>query len=151
MIPIETKEIDGTVFQVQGLDLRTERAVLVRLTKTLGPAIVELMRMGSSGTSLNASQIFSGLDESEVDFLIETFRKVTQVRMELANGEGKFLPCVDSVFKNGAASQFKWLWFCLEHQFASFLGSGSGKLESMLENLLNRLKAKASPSASPQS
>lgn len=149
MVPAEKKEIDGTVFQVTGLDLRLERAMLIRLTKTVGPALAELMRGESTSTSDAVSKLLAGLEEEDFDYLIETFRGVTKIRFALADGAEQWLPCVDSAFKSGVSSQFKWLWFCLEHQFAGFLGSGSGKLESMLENLLTRLKAKASPSTSP--
>jgi len=151
MIAPETREIDGVLFQVGGLELKKEREVLVRLTKMLGPAMIELARMGAGGgVSLSGSQVLAGLDDAEIDYLVETFRKITQAQVILNEDKVAWMPCVDAMFKGGAISQLKWLWFCLEHQFAGFLGSGSGKFEAMLEGLLTRLKAKASPSTSPQ-
>ncbi len=133
MIEIGTKEIDGTVFQVRGLDLRTERAVLIRLTKLVGPALAELARAGSSEASVSGAlrALFAGLEEQDVDYLIGAFKEVTKVQMTLVNGE-TWVPYVESVFKNGASSQLQWLWYCLEHQFAGFLGSGSGKLDELI-------------------
>jgi hypothetical protein len=147
MVPTETKEIDGMVFRVGALELRAERALLVRLVKLLGPAIAELSN-GSAADAITA--LLAKLDEKEVDTLVETFRPITQARMELANGGEQWVPCLDSFFKKGASSQFKWLWFCLEHQFGNFLGSGAGKLETTLDGILTKLKAKASGSTSPQ-
>lgn len=154
MIPTDTREIDGTMFQVRGLDLRKERAVLMRLTKNLGPAIAELVRAGSAAGIPDAlNRLLEHLDDDEVEYLVQVFKDVTKIGMQTGkDGEQttQWMPYVEAAFKKGASSQLKWLWFCLEHQFAGFLGSGSGKLEKTLEDLLGRLKAKASASSSPQ-
>lgn len=149
MIATETKEIDGVVFQVTGLDLRTERVVLVRLMKSVGPALATLAAGGTAKAPDAIAALLGGLDEADLDFVIETFRKVTKTQMTTNGGE-QWIPCIDAQFKNGVTSQFKWLWFCLEHQFGGFLGSSSGKLDSMLEELLTRLRSKGSASSSPQ-
>jgi Phage tail assembly chaperone protein, TAC len=154
MIKTEEKEIDGTKFQVAGLDLRTERTVLVRLARLVGPALAELAKAGGNTKAVDLAPaalrvLFEGLNDDEVDYLVEVFRPVTKVGMVTGKEEKQkvsWMPCIDSAFRNGASSQLKWLWFCLEHQFAGFLGSSSGGLDS----LLGMLRAKASDSDSPK-
>jgi tail assembly chaperone len=147
MIQTAEKEIDGHWFQVGGLDLRTERALYVRLARVVGPALAELARAGNGPAAAPGAlrAVFEGLDEAEVDFLIDTFKKVTKVAFQSSNGSPVWVPYQESVFES-AASQFKWLWFCLEHQFADFLGSSSGKIAE----LVGVLQTKASGSSSPK-
>jgi len=140
MIQTEVKEIDGSTFQVRGLDLRTERAVLVCLAKALGPAIGELGTETAAGPKVLGA-ILKGISEPDVAYLCDTFMKVTQVAVELKGGEA-WVPCTEGAFKQGVVSQLKWLWFCLEHQFGAFLG-GNGA------TFLQDLGVKASPSSSP--
>lgn len=146
MIQTESKEIDGIQFQVGGLDLRTERTMLVKLVKTLGPALAEFMKGGDTKASAPEALrlLVETMDEADVNYLCDTFAKVTKVGMTIVTAGGdttQWVPYTEGAFKNGAASQMKWLWFCLEHQFAGFLGESSGKLGS----LLGQIKAKASP------
>jgi hypothetical protein len=152
MIATEVRNIDGVNFRVAGLDLRTERSVFIRLSKVLGPAIAELTRVTTLEAALPQvfSRLLEGLNEEEVDFLIDSFKGVTEVGATLTDGAALWTPYMETAFKNGVSSQFKWLWFCLEHQFSGFLGQGSGKLEEKLQKLLDRMRAKASGSSSPQ-
>lgn len=131
MIPTETKEIDGTTFEVRGLDLRTERAMFVRLVKLLGPAITDFAKTKDQTAAL--AKLLEVVDNEDLDYLILEFGKVSKFQIE----NGSTVPLMDAAFKNGISTQMKWLWFCLEHQYASFLGAAGS-------TFLQDLKAKAS-------
>lgn len=142
MIQAAEKEIDGIKFQVSGLDFRTERAMTVRLAKLVGPAMAALAAKGKEGAPEALKQLLMELEDEEIQYLCDKFGVVTKVAMERSDGIA-WVPYTEKIFERegakGVMSQFKWLWFCLEHQFADFLGSGSATLSEALKSLQTKV------------
>ena len=116
---LETRKttINDTTYHVTQLQAPVGCKVLVRLAKALGPALAA----GSSGDVADAIRQFtSNLDEATLDYVIDVFKKNTEI--ELSNGNSVGL---DSQFALHFAGKYgemlKWLQFCIEYNFSDFL------------------------------
>ncbi len=141
-IPVEDKDIDGTIFRVSGLDLRTERAAFVLLMKRLGPAVLSFVQ-GGKDPVLGMAKLLEVVENDDLDYLIGIFMKVTEIQLDTQRPDKAWVPAMEGAFKKGLSSQLKWLWFCLEHQFIPFLGED-------VSTFLQAAVAKASALSSPQ-
>lgn len=143
------KEIDGTSFAVEMLDVKTARAVLVRAARALGPALGELGKAAGSkgvldvGTSIAAGalgKLTENLSEADLEFFCEAFRRKSRVHVE-----GGWIPLQDLVFTGRMGTMFKWLAFAFEVNFSDFLAGALAMSRRPSEPQANA----ASPSPSP--
>lgn len=117
-------------FRVTQLPFKSSRKVLVRLTKRLGPAIATVASQASSlkdlqdGSMIDAVGDFAqALDDDDLDFFSEAFGPATEFnkdngakwpRLTTANQSG--------LFQGDLGLYLKWLWFCVEANYADFMG-----------------------------
>lgn len=115
----QQKEIDGRVYEVSPLDLRTSRVVLLRLMKLAGPALTEFAKNGQGvlGVMSGASQLFSLLQPEDLDYFCDAFQRVTKMKLPT----GSWVPLVESAFGNDVGTQIKWLLFAVEVNYAKYL------------------------------
>lgn len=115
----QQREIDGRVYEVAPLDLRTSRVVLLRLMKLAGPTLTEFAKNGQGvlGVMSGASQFFTLLQPEDLDYFCETFQKVTRMKLPA----GAWVPLVESAFGNDVTTQLKWLVFAVEVNYAEYL------------------------------
>lgn len=148
MLASEKKTIDDLEFEVSQLPVKDARAVLVRLTRVLGPALAAFAKDGAKNlgdidhmTVANAlSQLATTVGEEDLEYLCEKFGKVSKVKV------GNLMVSVDkagdTVFSGRLTTMFKWIWFCIEVGYSDFLGG--------LRDMSGRLSAgKVQPSTSP--
>jgi hypothetical protein len=115
----KTREIDGTEFRVTQLGFATSRKLLVRITKSLGPALALFMGAGKISAK-DFGEALEGVDDAELEHLSAVLEDVIQ----FGNGAGKW-PQLDKanreiVFSGRILTFFKVLGFALEVQYADF-------------------------------
>lgn len=134
-MPLEAREreIGGRQYKVEQLPLKPARAALVRLTRILGQPMSALLE-ASGAKSLGdvdvaivgkAVQLFtSTLEDSDLDFLTETFAASSFVALESrSDGSPAWVPlkpALDVVFRGRLTDLFTWLWFAIETNYADF-------------------------------
>ncbi len=148
MLASEKRTIDDLDFEVSQLPVKDARAVLVRLTRVIGPALAAFAKDGAKSlgdidhmTVANAlSTLASSMSEEDLEYLCEKFGKVSKVKVgELMLPVDK---AGDAVFSGRLTVMFKWIWFAIEVNYSDFLGG--------LRDMSGRLSvAKAPPSTSP--
>ena len=126
MIETQSKKIGPRIYRVRQLKATQGRKVLVRLLKSFGPALDSLDK-GKQNVGALLGRVLSELDEETVDYLCDTFAANTEFDLENGNfiglGEsGQF----DLHFAGRYADMTQWLIFCVQVNFADFLGVLSG-------------------------
>ncbi len=126
----KTKQIGKHTYEVTQLGAIEGRRVFARLAQLMGGMVGAL----AAGGKPNPVDAFRSLAEAMtpeiMDFFCDTFTKVTQVH--IAGGKVLFLKDVfDDHFADNYGEMIEWLTFCLEVNFASFLG-GAGGLSALL-------------------
>ena len=115
MREVQSHEIDGCQFKIQQLGAKQGKTVLARLLRLVGPA-------AESDTPID--RLMAALTDAEVDFLCDVFSKTTRVCATNANGQATELP-LEGIFDDHFAGRYdlmmKWLWACLNANFASFI------------------------------
>lgn len=147
MIEKKTKSIGGKNYEVYELGAKKGRQVLTRLLRLLGPALGGMSEGKGDAEARIASalgKLVESLTDADTDYFCDTFAAVTNVEME---GRMPLLSDVfDLHFKADYLNMFKWLAFCFEVNFGSFLAGlgGPGGLAALAG------KAAASSSESPK-
>lgn len=131
-VEIKSKQIGDCTYRVRQLPAVQGRKVLVRLMKMFGPALGSMESNGNAeGNVLQMlSTALENLDEDMFDSLCDTFAKYTE--FELPNGnyiglgeQGMF----DQHFTGKMGQMTQWLVFCVQVNFADFLGVLSGAVK----------------------
>jgi hypothetical protein len=149
MLASEKRTIDELEFEVSQLPVKDARAMLVRLTRVIGPALTEFAKDGATSlgdidhTTVAGAfgKLATTLTEEDLEYLCAKFGTVSKVRV------GNLMLPVDkagdTVFSGRLTTMFKWLWFAVEVNYSDFLGG--------LRDMSGLLSAgpKASPSTSP--
>ncbi len=126
--------IDGYSLRVTQLALGVSRPMAFKLLKVAGPAIAsfvgeldgkKLADVKPSAMAGAIRELTERLDYATFDLFVKTFAGVTEVLG--ADGSNTLLSgSIDlDAFDGNYATLCKWLAFCVEKNFASFL-SGSG-------------------------
>lgn len=110
MIESKTKTIGNHDYRVTQLGALKGRKVLTRLFKVIGPVVAAAVSGGQ-----NLAHALDGVDEDTVEYLCDAFAARTEV-------DGVALDKVFEIhFAGNYAEMVKWLAFCVEFNFASFL------------------------------
>lgn len=140
----ETKEkvIDGRTYKVTLLGAKAGRAMLVRLTKLLGPAVASFVEgtlhaKGGATESLTSGfaeavrELTNRLSEAEFAAICDELSKQTAVVIddEREHREPQLNNIFDDHFSGRYGAMLQWLAFSLEANFASFFGA-SGPVDS---------------------
>lgn len=127
-VEVKSKTIGDCTYRVRQLPAIQGRKVLVRLMKMFGPALESIGKNTDVGSMLASA--LENLDEEVFDSLCDTFAKHTE--FELANGNyvglgepGMF----DQHFTGKYGPMIQWLAFCVQVNFADFLGVLSGAVK----------------------
>ncbi len=141
MLQIEEREIDGKRYQYQPLMLKEARKLFDKLVKHFGPAIAAAVEglegadLGEGSDDLSKAvgniadsaggfirEVVNGLDEKTHAEICDTLARQTRVDFD---GDGKLVPLWDireMLFGKNLVTEFKVVAFCLEVQYADFLG-----------------------------
>lgn len=116
MLETKTRQIGEYKYRCTQLGALKGRKVLVRLLKTVGPAL-DGVSEGSVGSLLG--KLASSLDEDTVDYLCDTMAARTEV--ELPSGKSVDLAGIFELhFAGKYGEMVKWLAFAVEVNFSSF-------------------------------
>lgn len=130
MLTAEQRTIDGIEFEIGMLPVKEARAVLVKLTKLLGPVIREFGKdparaLGDVDTSTLAAALAALSDSAsaeDLDFLVARFSDCSKTL--IGPNMVRMVPAVsDQVFAGRLLSQFRWLWACVEVNYADFFSA----------------------------
>lgn len=156
MLNSETKTIDGHTYKVTQLPFKKGQKLLVRLYKTLGPAVSEFFAhlpdvkakelgnlkvtklLPSIGGAM--SVLAERLSEEELEFVTETLAEYS----ELNKGPEQWVKLKGEMefhFAGRYGAYLKWLGFALGVNYANFLGE-----TGTLKDLIARVAVKGSPS-----
>lgn len=125
-LPQTEREINGKRYLLTALAAKPGRAMLVRLTKVVGPGLAKALKAAGSGNLLQAdvsvlgdgvAELCKTLSEDDFEHVCTTFLKQTQVQ---ASGGYVNIPDFDA-FAADYGSLFKLLAAHIEHNYASFL------------------------------
>ena len=123
----QVREIDGTPFQVGQMQLKAQRLTLLRLTKLIGPALSELAKGFESESLLDVDQsvVFGAISrllmtasEDDLEYLYSNFASCSQWQPPAAN---KMIAITDVAFRGRMMTMFKWMWLCIEVNYADLL------------------------------
>ncbi len=126
----KTRKIGEHGYEVTQLGAIEGRKVFARLAQLMG-GMVGALAAGGKPNPVDAFKSFAEAMTPEVmDYFCDTFTKVTQIHK--TDGKVLFLKDVfDDHFADNYGEMVEWLTFCLEVNFASFLG-GAGGLSALL-------------------
>lgn len=126
----KTRKIGNNDYEVTQLGAIEGRKVFARLAQLMG-GMVGTLAAGGKPNPVEAFKSFAEAMTPEVmDYFCDTFTKVTVVHRP--DGKAPFLKdCFDDHFADNYGEMVEWLTFCLEVNFASFLG-GAGGLAALL-------------------
>ncbi len=115
--------IDDTQFEIGALALKDARAVLVCLTRTLGPALTKFAGKDVGGVDSTAAlaALMVAVTAEDLEFVCDKFGAVCKVQLE----GGKMVPvkAAEVVFQGRLMVMFKWIWACIDHNYGDlFLG-----------------------------
>ncbi len=123
MLATKSVVIDDLEFEVGMLNVKDARAVLVRLTRVLGPTLTKLagQDLGSVDVAVTLGHLMTALSEDDLDFVCDKFGTVCKVRVgpNLVSVKG----AGEAVFQGKLMTMFRWLWECIQWNFADFLGA----------------------------
>ena len=150
---IETREFDlqweGRRCTVNQLPAKAARQVAVRLANLIGTALRGVGESGSIGSDckdltlelVGAGSVLERLGEADVDWLTQTFMKVTEVENE-AGSEVWVNPkeVEDLVFGGGAGLERwrRWLMFCIEMSCGDFFAGASAQAGALQKGAAKR-------------
>lgn len=148
---VETKEINGSTYEVTQFGALVGRQVLLRLTKMIGPALAGLSKGGfnEQGLASALETWTANLSPDDFDYLCDQFAKCTKVKQSLTTGQVIDLDLdkqFDSHFAGNYGTMILWLRFAIGVNYSSFLGEITSGLGDLLGALGIR---KASGSKSP--
>ncbi len=132
----ETKTIGAFRYKVTQLDAHRGRRAFMRLTKLIGPAMVQLQSSGKLDDKIEKAitQLVDRLGEDDVDYFCDLFASMTSVSGGdlKANAE----PQLDAIFSVHFAGRYlemlQWLIFSMKVNFASFFGGWAALLAPAL-------------------
>ena len=126
----QSKKIGNHTYEVTPLGAIEGRRVFAKLAQLMG-GMVGMIAAGGKADMVKGFQAFAESCTPDVmDFFCDTFSKVTQVHMP--DGKVPYLKDIfDDHFADNYSAMVEWLAFCLEVNFASFLG-GAGGLAALL-------------------
>ena len=152
----QTKEkvIDGTTYRVTLLGARAGRAMLVRLTKLIGPALASfvegtLQAKGGATESISTGiaeavrELTARISEAEFASISDELAKHTAVVVDdgRERREPQLSDIFDAHFSGRYAAMMAWLGFALEANFASFFGASENVDSQTLTHRLQTLLA----------
>lgn len=109
-------------YTVTQLPARQGKSVAVRLGRILAP----LAKEGADGEEADKAAglvaLFEKLDDKDVDFLCDVFMKTTSFHKLGDMKQPELSHFFDEHFAGRYGQMFKWLQFCAEVNFGSFLG-----------------------------
>jgi hypothetical protein len=117
MREVQTQEIDQTKYLITQLGAKQGKTVLARLLRIIGPAI-------EANDNEQIGKLMSGLTDAEIDFMCDTFARVTRVATTNAKGQDVEMvlsDIFDDHFAGKYDSMLKWLWACLNVNYATFI------------------------------
>lgn len=129
-VEVKSKQIGDCTYRVRQLPAIQGRKVLVRLMKMFGPALESLGKNTEANIGSMLSGALENLDEEVFESLCDTFAKYTE--FELPNGNYVGLGEVgmfDQHFTGKYGQMLQWLAFCVQVNFADFLGVLSGAVK----------------------
>lgn len=155
----QTRLIDGFEYEVTQLGFTEGRRALVRLIRAIGPTLGKALQNVDNKLDFSkiknledvkvsvAGQIVEELStcltDEHLDYFCKVFGDNTLVSVSPANRANKVpldMQWQERHFQGNYTSFFKWLWFCLEVNFAGFT-DGLGALSR------NGSPAEGSPSS----
>ena len=126
MLKIANRTINGKRYDIVALAAEPGRRMLIKLFKLIGPTLSQALRGKSSLKELRivdlsgddlanmVMELSERVSEDDFNTIVETFLGSTQI-------DGKPVePYL--AFAADYGSLFKWLGFCVEHNYSSFLG-----------------------------
>jgi hypothetical protein len=126
-LPQTEREINGKRYLLTALAAKPGRAMLVRLTKVVGPGLAKALKAAGGGRLLEAdvsvlgdgvAELCKTLSEDDFEHVCSTFLKQTMVM----GGGGGFVVIQDyDAFAADYGTLFKLLAAHIEHNYASFL------------------------------
>jgi len=126
----KTKLIGSHTYEVTQLGAIEGRKVFARLAQVMG-GMVGALAVGGKPNPVDAFKSFAEAMTPEImDYFCDTFTKVTQVHKD-GNKVLYLKDIFDDHFADNYGEMVEWLTFCLEVNFASFLG-GAGGLGALL-------------------
>jgi hypothetical protein len=137
MLETRSKSIDGFEYRVTQLGAKQGRVVFTRLAKVLGQA------MADKDNPIAA--LASSLDPGDVDYLCDTFAPVTTVNIQ--GKEPRLSDIFDMHFAGKYGPLLKWLGFCMEVNFGSFLDEMGINIagQSLAEKVASHLNPPKAP------
>ncbi len=126
----KTKRIGTNGYEVTQLGAVEGRRVFARLTQLMGGMVGTIAGGGKADLAKGFESFAAAISPDVMDYFCDTFTKVTQVHRP--DGKTLFLKDIfDDHFADNYSEMVEWLVFCLEVNFASFLG-GAGGLGALL-------------------
>lgn len=120
----KTKQIGSHSYLVRQLPATQAQRLFVRLSKLVGPALAEVTNGGAAGLKGAAMQLFSQLNEQDVEDITKQMAKMSEV-------DGRQLSaCFDVHFTGLHSELWQWLMFALEVQFQDFFDVVIGALSA---------------------
>jgi len=135
----ETREIAGHTYTFRPLGakagMRLFTQLVQRLGGSLGPALVGGVADKSAIGAAALSTLATQLDPDFVERMAATFAERTVVRMDAEHGSKDVAldKVLDLHFGGRVLAQLQWLQFCLETQYADFLGLWNDRLGALVE------------------
>lgn len=126
-LPSAEVEINGKKYRLTALAAKPGRAMLVRLTKAVGPGLAKTLKAIGAGSVMqaDASVLADGIGELCRTLTEDDFEHVCNVFLEQTQvwaGEGYVNVRTYDAFAADYGSLFKLLAAHIEHNYASFLG-----------------------------
>lgn len=124
----KTRTIGSAFYAVNQLGALEGRKVLARLVAMFGGMVGAIGEGGKADLVRGFSSLANAITEDQMEFFCDTFSPWTQVTKD---GKTRVLKdCFDDHFVANYGEMVEWLGFCLEVNFASFLG-GTGGIASL--------------------
>lgn len=129
----ETREIDGHAYTFRPLGAKAGMRLFTQLVQRLGGTVGPALSGGADKAKIGAAalgSLASQLDPDFIERLVDTFAPRTTVTMAADHGgkEVQLDKILDLHFGRRLVAQLQWLEFCLETQYADFLGLLKGQL-----------------------
>ena len=165
MIETQMKQIGGRHYRVTQLGAAKGTKLMVRLFKLLGPPVSQFLSgVAKDGKAVNIADIQMEsvseavmelsqlITEDEMEHVISTLSRVTQVSDDGKQGWGSLDEIRELIWAGNYIEMFKWLAFALEVNYAGFFGaSGFGAVASALKAKSASTSPKASTGTSTES
>jgi hypothetical protein len=127
----KSKAIGNHTYEVTQLGAIEGRRVFARLAQLMGGMVGSIAAGGKADVVKGFQAFAESMTPEVMDFFCDTFSKVTQVHV--GGGKVLFLKDIfDDHFADNYGDMVEWLTFCLEVNFASFLG-GAGGLSALFQ------------------